>query len=337
MTFVMDREEHLVYVNDAVCRFLGQDRSSLLGKRPSELFPDDIAAIYSKHIQAAFQELQAPPDEKLKRADGKDLWLDTRLVPIPDRDGKISSIFGIARDITERKQVEQMKSNFVNTVSHEFRTPLSIIRESMNLLKDGIVGEINEKQESVLDISIDNIDRLLRMMNNMLDLARFEAGRYELRRSPVDMAPLIRHVIAPFEYRAGTKNVKIDIILPEDNIKAFADADELLKVFNNLVGNALKFTQDGIIQISAAEKNGFIECSVTDSGVGISKDNLTRIFERFRQTGNSTSLGEKGVGLGLAIAKDVIDMHGGKIWAESPPSGQRRGTRFTFTIPKYKE
>lgn len=232
----------------------------------------------------------------------------------------------------ELKKLDQLKSDFISTVSHELRTPLAIIKEGISLILDRIPGEINEKQEKVLITARDNIDRLSRIINNLLDISKIEAGKVELKKELINIVELVKHVISSFEPKVNSKGLELRLDVSSENINVYVDGDKIIQVFTNLIGNALKFTEKGYIEILIKEKEGEIECAVTDTGRGISEDDLPKLFSKFQQFGRSAGGGEKGTGLGLSIVKGIIELHNGKIWAEGRLG---KGMKFTFTLPRY--
>ena len=232
----------------------------------------------------------------------------------------------------ELKKIDQLKSEFVSTVSHELRTPLSITKEGISLVLDRVPGSINEKQARILYTAKSNIDRLARIINNLLDISKIEAGQVELKKEKVDLGELIKQTALSFEPKVKEKKLELKINIPKSDISIYADSDRITQVLTNLIGNALKFTEKGKIEISAAQKGNGVECIISDTGIGIPRSNLDRIFEKFRQFGRTSGGGEKGTGLGLFIAKSIILMHKGRIWIESK---RGEGSKFIFTVPKY--
>jgi len=293
---------------------------------------------------------------------------------IENKHKKLLGSIGIMRDITDRKQAEEklkeamanletqawglkktneaikllykelekkskklqdldkLKSEFISTVSHELRTPLSITKEGISLVLDNIPGKINEKQQRILSTAKDNIDRLARIINSLLDISKIEAGKIDLERGKLNLNDLINNVVNLFEPKMKQKGLEFKTNLAKEVINIYADSDRINQVFINLVANAIKFTNEGYIEISVEEKGNEIECSVRDTGIGISEDDLTQVFSKFQQFGRTAGAGEKGTGLGLSIAKGIIEMHNGKIWLNS---GLGKGTKFSFTLPKY--
>jgi PAS domain S-box-containing protein len=248
------------------------------------------------------------------------------------------------RDITERKQAEQLKlevekhirleklkDDFINTVSHELRTPLSITKEAISLILEKVPGNINDQQTEILEIARNNIERLARIINGLLDVSKMEAGKVDLKKEEIDLLALIRMIAQSFEPKARDKGLELRLKLPERGIRVYADEDKLNQIFTNLVDNAVKFTPQGYIEIALEEKEQEIICRVRDSGIGIGPLDLPKIFDKFTQFGRKDGPGEKGTGLGLSIVKDLVELHRGRIWAESEPGC---GTTVTFRLPK---
>jgi len=248
------------------------------------------------------------------------------------------------RDITARKQADELrmeierhikldklKDDFINTVSHELRTPLSITKEAISLILEKVQGEINDQQTEILTIAKNNIERLARIINGLLDVSKIEAGKIELRKEDIDLQSLVGEVAQSFEGKAQEKGLDLRLSLPEATVLAYADEDKLAQVFTNLVDNAVKFTVTGSIEIRVEEKDGNIECRVRDTGIGIAPEDIPKIFDRFTQFGRKDGPGEKGTGLGLSIVKGLVEVHGGEILVESEVG---KGTEVTFTLPR---
>ncbi len=232
----------------------------------------------------------------------------------------------------ELLKLDTLKSEFVSVVSHELRTPLSIIKEGVSLVLDGVIGSINPTQTKILITSKNNIDRLARIINSLLDISKIESGRVELKKKTVDLRVLLKNAVALFEAKAKEKGLELKVSLPEEGqLNLFVDEDRIIQVFTNLIGNSLKFTEKGHIDISLVQKDKEVEFTVSDTGIGISAEDLPKLFRKFMQFGRVAVDGEKGTGLGLSIAKGLIELHNGRIWVESE-SG--KGTKFIFTLPK---
>jgi len=286
-------------------------------------------------------------DEKIRRAfDGESFFIGgveyhghksekntiRNFTGMPLEEGHEKKVLVFVEDITERSRVEKLKDEFLNTVSHELRTPLAITREGLSLIIDRIAGDLNEKQAHILSVAKDNIDRLGRIINGLLDISKIDSGKVELKKNLVDMNALIRQVAVSFENRIRQRGLELRLDLPPEEISIYADSDKVTQIFINLVGNALKFTEKGYIEISLKHSLGEITCAVRDSGAGISEENIPRLFSKFQQFGRKAGGGEKGTGLGLSIVKSLVELHKGAIRVESRLG---EGSSFIFTLPSF--
>lgn len=344
---ITDTEGNIQYVNTKFTQVTGYSFREVAGKNPRVLKSGEQHVEFYKNLWDTIKSGREWRGEfHNKKKDGQLYWEAASISPIKDAQGAITHFVAIKEDVTARKAVEgalvkaneqlmkldQLKSDFVSTVSHELRTPLSITREGISLVIDNIPGKINDKQKEILLTSRDNIDRLARIISGLLDISKIEAGRIALKREQVNLADLVRQVVFVFESRIKEKGLKLKTDLPQEGINVYGDTDKLIQVLTNLLGNALKFTEKGSIEISVKEAGEFAECTVADTGCGISKDNLPKVFSKFQQFGRTAGSGEKGTGLGLSIAKGLVELHRGEIKVES---ALKQGSKFSFVIPKY--
>jgi two-component system sensor histidine kinase GlrK len=231
----------------------------------------------------------------------------------------------------ELKRVDRMKSDFFSSMSHELRTPLTSIKEGISLLQDGVGGAITDKQKRLLGILSEESKRLINLANSFLDLSKMEAGMMTYHFDQGNIVPLIERATTEMVPLMEAKKIalvtRIDDKLPEIKM----DRERMLQVLRNVVGNALKFTpKGGQVKISAQHIDGEVKVSVIDTGPGIPKEDLTRIFDKFHQVPLRHPDQAKGTGWGLAIVKHVIHAHGGRVWAESGPG---MGSSFIFVLP----
>ena len=256
--------------------------------------------------------------------------LRCEMTPVRDAGGNNIGIVIVFRDITKEREADTMKTEFISIVSHELRTPLSIIKEGVSLILDKIAGDINEKQNKILTTAKQNIDRLARIINELLDISKIEAGKLELKRRTADVNGLIRNVAVSFEQTIKTKGLELMLDSSPSELNCNIDTDMITQVLTNLVANSVKFTQKGHIKISSVSAEGAVKVSVSDTGMGIAPLDIPKVFSKFEQFGRLAGAGEKGTGLGLSIAKGIVELHGGKIWVDSVLG---KGSTFTFTLP----
>jgi len=232
----------------------------------------------------------------------------------------------------ELKRLNNLKSEFIAIVSHELRTPLTVIKEFCVNMLDELRGKVNKDQREYLTIINENVDRLTRLVDNLLDVSRIEAHKRELNRELADIVELAGMVSSSFELFAKNKKLELRRNLPGRRIELYIDKDAISEVFFNLLSNAIKFTESGHVEVSVIDKEKEVECAVSDTGISISEEDLSRIFGKFEQFGRRDGPGEKGTGLGMAISKSLVELHHGKIRVESKPGS---GTKVIFTLPKY--
>ncbi len=239
---------------------------------------------------------------------------------------------GIVRDITERKQADKLKEEFISTVSHELRTPLTSIRGSIGLLTGGLAGEFSDKAKQLLTIAHNNTERLLMLINDILDLSKIESGQMAFHFEEMEVLPFLQEAIESNHGYADQHGVEFILECSVDGAKIQADANRLMQIMNNLMSNAAKFAPKGDkIKISAARHHQQIRISVTDHGSGIPKELEGRIFDKFTQADSSDTRQVGGTGLGLNITKAMVEKHNGRI---SFVSELGVGTTFSFDIPE---
>jgi signal transduction histidine kinase len=229
---------------------------------------------------------------------------------------------------TALRGAEQVKDEFISVVGHELRTPLTSIRGSLGLLEGGVLGELPAEAQEMLAMAVANTDRLVRLINDILDIERMDAGRLELEIEPLKAAELVAQAVGVLQRSATEARVKLRSEVADLTVSA--DGDRIVQVLVNLIGNAVKFSaRGGVVRIGVARERDCVLFSVSDEGRGIPADQLARIFERFNQVDVSDAREKGGTGLGLSIAHGIVQRHGGRIWAESE---EGRGSTFNFTL-----
>ena len=238
----------------------------------------------------------------------------------------------LADNVKRLREMDQLKTSFLSTVSHELRTPVAIMREGVSLCLDGVAGELTDTQSELLGDVLDNSDRLLRLITDLLDISKIEAGKVRLHRRMVDVCDVIQKTVRMSELHAKDKQIKLHTDLPDASLEVYVDGDKITQIISNLLNNSIRFTpEQGDIYIGMTEKEDYLECYVRDTGIGISEENLPKLFAKFEQFGRTEGPGYKGTGLGLAIVKGLIEKHKGEVWAESTLG---EGTTIYFTLKK---
>jgi PAS domain S-box-containing protein len=326
-----DEESHLLAMNQAAVKALNISENDWPGKSVRELFQDERLAKLLTANSQAYDE-NAPQEELLALAPAeRTLYFRPRQTKITDERGEVHGVVTLLQDVTRFKKLDQMKSDFMATVSHEFRTPLTSLNMTIDILLQGLLGGVSAQQGELLATAKADCERLTKLVKELLNLSRLESGRYQMKKEPVNMQDLVddalKHLRVPFRLKEIAFETAIDSTLPDFP----ADREQLSWVITNLVSNALRYTPaGGKVTINAGRENGLIQVSVTDSGRGIPAEALESIFDKFVQVRQSTESTPGSVGLGLAIAKEVVEAHGGRIWVTSTMG---KGSTFVFTIP----
>lgn len=235
------------------------------------------------------------------------------------------------RDITDRKQAEKMKADFVSTVSHELRTPLTSIKGALGLIKSNAAGDLPDKLKSMFDIAYSNSDRLVRLINDILDVEKISAGQMECQMETIDLTALLEQALEANEGYGNENDVTFTLKLSGGDSKVRGDSGRLMQVMANLLSNAAKFSPRGdCVEISLTSSDQWLRVSVSDNGPGIPEEFHEKIFERFSQADSSDTRQKGGTGLGLNITKSIVEIHGGTIDFETEPG---KGTTFFFNLP----
>lgn len=334
---VINMDEKVSLINKAGCEMLASNEEDIVGKN---WFDNFIPEAERSTVKITFNKLmkgQIDPVEEFRneilRKNGtirKVLWRNTVL---RDENGLITGTLSAGEDITEKmdlldkaQMAVQAKEQFMATISHELRTPLASIKEGISAVLDGVSGEIKKDQRSLLEISKRNVDRLARLINNVLDLQKMDLGQMEFIYEETDIPSLINEVYETMLPLARKKGLDMTKQVRDGLPKIQADKDKLSQVLANLIGNSIHATEKGSITISALLEEGNIKLCVKDTGKGISREDLPKLFLRFSQIKRRFG----GTGLGLAICKEIVDAHKGTIWAESQ---EGQGSSFMVTLP----
>jgi len=260
------------------------------------------------------------------------LYFRPRQTTIIDESNNILGVVTLLQDVTRFKNLDRMKSEFIATVSHELRTPLTSINMAVDILSQEVLGNVNESQKDMLATAKDDCERLTKLVKELLDLSRLESGKYELKRESINLRSVVEEALKPLRLQFREKRIRLETDIAQDTPEVPGDHQQLSWVITNLVSNALRYTPaDGKVTIHSDIAGDSVRVSVSDSGRGIPADAIEVIFDKFVQVKRSTDATPGSVGLGLAIAKEVVEAHGGTIWVES---SMGHGSTFFFTIPR---
>lgn len=352
--YFKDTSGRLILVNDAHARGLGLGPEEVEGKTDFDFFPKERAELMTKDDRYVM-ETGKPIIDKIERStrpDGVDNYVSTTKIPRYDENSRIAGIIGITRDITRRMQLERLsrekaelekkleasqelnrvKSEFISIVSHELRTPLAIIKEAVALLLEEVAGGINKKQKEILQKAGNNIGRLAHIIEELLDVSRIESGRFKLHYSLVNVNELLKESADFFRKLADEKGVRLEYVFPPEEVCIFLDHHRIARVVSNLIANAIKFTESGgKARVALNVLKDKIRVEVSDTGIGIAQDDLSKLFNKFTQLSKISAIERKGLGLGLSIVKELVESHGGQVWAESRLGV---GSKFYFTLAK---
>ncbi|OGS20193.1 MAG: hypothetical protein A2252_11120 [Elusimicrobia bacterium RIFOXYA2_FULL_39_19] len=237
-----------------------------------------------------------------------------------------------ARQVYGRlEELDKIKTEFIATVSHELRTPLTVINWTVKNLVDGVFGDLDDKYAKWVKEIGKNSDQLITLINNLLDLSKLENGKAEILKSNINVNDIIETTVQKLSVLAVEKNIEMDYTVKKNPLIAYANTERIEQVINNLIMNAIKFTEnEGKVNITSTLEDNLVKITVTDTGVGLAKENLEVVFDKFRQVKKDEFEINRGLGIGLSIAKEIILQHQGSIWAEQ---NKPKGSRFLFTLP----
>ena len=323
------------FVNPAAAHILGYEPEELVGRHMHRVIHSrhEDGTDYPWNECGACQTLRDGAPRSATSVfwtkSGESVPVDLTATAMLDEKGVVTGSVTTFRDISERRAVDRMKDEFVSTVSHELRTPLTSIRGALGLLVSGRMGEIPEKAARLLEIASTNTDRLVRLINDILDIERMESGKATLSKVPTDAAELVRQATDVMRQLAEQAGITVAVnALP---LPLIADPDRIVQTLTNLIGNAIKFSPArSTIHVSAQATDGAVVFRVADQGRGVPPEKLDAVFERFKQVDASDSRDKGGSGLGLAICRSIVRQHGGEISVQSEVG---RGSEFSFTIP----
>jgi len=326
-----DEKYSLVLFNPQAERFFNIARKDIVGLSISELSEILCLKPLIKILGPEYIKKISRKELDLKQG----LILELSTISIIREKEKIGTLV-ILHDVTREKRIESMKTEFVSIAAHQLRTPLSAIKWTIRMFLIGDLGKITKEQTNFLEKTYQSNERMINLINDLLNVTRIEEGRYLYKPTLVNFENLIQTAMESFKEKIKTRKINFKFEKPKEKIpKIKVDIEKMQLVIQNLLDNAIRYTlEGGKITVSLKYKEKELKFSIQDTGIGISKEQQKRIFTKFFRTVNAVKMETEGSGLGLFIAKNIIDAHGGKIWFESEKG---KGSTFSFSLPFKKE
>jgi PAS domain S-box-containing protein len=345
LAWIKDRAGRYVYANDAVEKAFGIRLTELLGRTDRELFPPETAAQFGEHDQLALDsETGIQTIEALQHPDGTVHHSLVSKFPIAVREGEDALVGGVAIDITERKQYEDAladadlrKNEFLAMLAHELRNPLAPIRNALEIMRRAAGVESSHSFASAVAMMERQVGHMVRLVDDLLDVGRISRGKIELRRERVELSSVVYHAVEAARPLCESMGHELTVTLPPEPIYLSADPTRLTQVVGNLLNNACKFTGKGgriwltVEGTGGGNATGETSIRVRDDGIGIAADQLPRIFDMFAQVESSRARSTAGLGIGLTLVRNLVELHGGTVEAHSGGVGQ--GSEFVVRLP----
>lgn len=330
--FRIDAQGHCTYTNPRCQAICGYSFEEALGDGWLQfVHPEDREGLMEKWSQTLSQQQEFSAEVRYIHQDGTIHFAQMRTSPLFRTSSQLMGHVGTVEDVTERRAIEVMKNEFISIVSHELRTPLASIRGSLGLLAAGVFKNKPESAQQMLDIAAHDTERLVRLVNDILDLERLEAHKVNLVKQWCDASTLMQQSVETVQSLAAESQIRLNVEPASHQV--WADSDRIIQTLVNLLSNAIKFSPaNSLVTLSTQALADRVLFQVQDQGRGIPGDKLDTIFGRFQQVDASDSRQKGGTGLGLAICKSIVQQHGGKIWVESVVT---QGSCFSFTLPKF--
>jgi two-component system phosphate regulon sensor histidine kinase PhoR len=329
-----DNRKRVALANPAFLRMLGYRGESVVGHRTEEFIGDErLLKMIDQALSMGEQEfIELTEELDLEgKGEGEETILVARCVPFKDRLDRILGTVTVLHDITALKKMDQLKSDFVSMVAHEIRSPMNSVLAQLKVILDGLAGNVSEKQQEILGRASEKIRTLSDLSTDLLDLARIESGLVTQEKENLNIAEFLADQVAFYQAKAQAKDIRLELGPLPELPPVLANRSNMEEVLSNLITNALNYTPEGgSILVSVAKANDYLCISVKDTGIGITQEDLERIFDRFYRVKSEKTRFVTGTGLGLSIVKSIVQAHNGMVRVESDPD---RGTTFYVYIP----
>ena len=329
---VCDRDGCIVLSNPAASRMLKISETSLLGNFLAQC---DLHSELANTLQESLTTKDlgyTSVSQELSVGESGEIFLRAHTAPVRNDLGETMGSVTVLQDISHLKELDKMKSEFIAMVTHELRAPIAAVEQQLNVILNKMAGEVTPKQEQLLSRAKERTKGLLALIKDLLDLSKIEAGKMVQFKEPLALQEVIQRVVDLMRAEAENKKIDLQFSSLSQLSLIHADRNSMEGIFTNLVSNGIKYTPEGgKVWITLGEEEGFVKASVSDTGIGIKKDDLPRIFDKFYRVKSTATRQIVGTGLGLSIVKSIVDAHLGSISVESEEGG---GTIFTVLLPK---
>ncbi len=329
---VCDSESCIALTNPAASRMLATPELQLSGRISSECnLPPELLKAIEKSL-STIDPGYVSMSQELCIGNAANLYLRAHTAPVRSDSGEIMGSVTVLQDISYLKELDKMKSDFIAMVAHELRAPIAAVEQQLNVILNKMTGEITEKQEQLLGRAKERTRGVLDLIRDLLDLSKIEAGKMVQYKESVSLHDVVSRVVELINIEAAAKNISLEFVSTAATPHINADRNSMEGILTNLISNAIKYTRDGgSILVRLEDENSFVKISVTDTGIGIKQEDISRIFDRFYRVKSSETRQIIGTGLGLSIVKSIVDAHLGSIMVESE---EGKGTTFTILFPK---
>lgn len=330
---ITDNQKQVALANPAFLKMIICTETDVIGRPVSDIIED------SKLLGMIDEALEQPADtfaeiteEVTVCGKGDDTVIGARCIPFRDRLDRNLGTVTVLHDITAMKKMDQMKSDFVSMVAHEIKSPLNSVLMQVKVLLDGLAGDLTDKQREILSRVSDKIQSLTMLSSELLDLAKIESGLINQEKEELDVPEIVKKQVDFYQDKAQAKSIRLSISQTDHPVSVMGNKNNIEEVVSNLITNAIRYTREGgEIRVSAGDEKDYACITVSDTGFGISEEDIDRIFDRFYRVKNEKTRYINGTGLGLAIVKSIIEAHNGMITVDSKID---EGTTFSVYLPK---
>jgi two-component system phosphate regulon sensor histidine kinase PhoR len=329
---VCDRDGTLVLTNPAATRMLQIPEGSLIGRplREYNLLPE-LSNVIEESLRS--EELgYSSLSQELSLGESGEIFLRAHTAPVRNDRGETIGAVTVLQDISHLKELDKMKSEFIAMVAHELRAPISAVEQQLTVILNKMAGEVTEKQETMLSRAKERTEGVLTLIKDLLDLSKIEAGKMVQYKEPLSLKEVVERVVDLMRVEAEAKKIDLQFSTPSALPRIIADRNSMEGVFTNLISNGIKYTPEGgKVRVTLGEEGGCVKATVSDTGIGIAEEDLSRIFDRFYRVKTAETRKIVGTGLGLSIVKSIVDAHLGSISVKSEPG---KGATFFVLLPK---